>query len=46
MTTLNEKRVNGPKVAEDALFLNEIGHPAKGKRLVFDQTLTRGSPDG
>ena len=37
MTTLYEKRVRGRKVAEDALFLNEIEHPAKGKRLVFDQ---------
>jgi integrase len=37
MTTLYEKRVKGRKVAEDALFLNEIEHPTKGKRLVFDQ---------
>jgi hypothetical protein len=37
MTTLYEKRVKGRKVAEDALFLNEIERPAKGKRLVFDQ---------
>lgn len=37
MTTLYEKRVKGRKVAEDALFLSEIDHPARGKRLVFDQ---------